>query len=67
MFFFFFFALTGGRKVGLLFMTLPFCVLSSSFGAYVITLKKTVENNSYLRRKKEQKIYYKLLENISDP
>ena len=48
-------------------MTLPFCVLWSSFGAYVITLKKTVENNSYLRRKKEQEIYYKLLENISDP
>ena len=43
-------------------MTLPFCVLSSSFGAYVITLKKT-----YLSHKKEQEIYYKLLENISDP
>ena len=64
---FFFFPLTCDRKVGLLFTTLPFCVLSSSFGAYVTTLKNTVENNSYLRRKKEQKIYYKLLENISDP
>ena len=63
----FFFPLTCGRKVGLLFTSLLFCVPSSSFGAYVITLKKTVENNSYLRRKKEQEIYYKLLENISDP